>query len=166
MSTDIIEVIARGVWRQRGRVLVCRNRKHGHAFLPGGHVEHGEDARAALVREMWEEVGLRMRAGRFLGVCESVFRDPRAKGRVTHEVNLVFELRPAAGERVRPAEVRSREDKIDFDWMVVASLRRARRSAVTRPPLLPAAIAQLIPTASRTHGTAGRAYLLDARTRK
>jgi ADP-ribose pyrophosphatase YjhB (NUDIX family) len=50
-----IEFLARGVFRDGGRVLVCRNRKKGNCYLPGGHIEWNESAPAALAREMREE---------------------------------------------------------------------------------------------------------------
>ena len=34
-----IDLIARGVALHRGRILVCRNRKKGNCYLPGGHIE-------------------------------------------------------------------------------------------------------------------------------
>jgi 8-oxo-dGTP diphosphatase len=49
----------------RGRVLLCRRSARrrwcpGKWDLPGGHVEPGETPRAALVRELREELGIRI----------------------------------------------------------------------------------------------------------
>ena len=33
------EIISRGVCVHRGHVLLCRNRKRGNVYLPGGHIE-------------------------------------------------------------------------------------------------------------------------------
>lgn len=76
-----IEVIARGVWIVGQQVLLCRNRKHGHVFLPGGHVEFGESAAEALAREFLEETGQRVRIGTFLGGVEASFIQRRKPGR-------------------------------------------------------------------------------------
>lgn len=134
-----IELIVRGVLLRGGRLLVCRNRRHGHRFLPGGHIEHGEPAAAALEREMREELGVGLRPGRFLGVCESAFRDPRPRhaSRLTHEINLVFLL-----DDTTRSELVSREAKIEFLWMTRAELAAAGG-------LLPGRIDQLIPWAGR-----------------
>lgn len=57
----------------QGRQLYVAQQKgpfRGHWLLPGGGVEPGESAEAAVVREMKEETGLDMAHVRFLGVYE------------------------------------------------------------------------------------------------
>lgn len=44
----------------------AREPKRGHFGLPGGFVDFGESAEAALAREIWEELGLRIAAPQFL----------------------------------------------------------------------------------------------------
>lgn len=67
---------------------MCRNRKHGNVYLPGGHVDWGEDSQHALAREWREELGVKCRAcSRFLGVVEQVY--PAYSGR-TCEISIVF----------------------------------------------------------------------------
>jgi 8-oxo-dGTP diphosphatase len=61
--------IAAGALRDaRGRILVCQRPAHklypGEWEFPGGKVERGEDARAALCRELREELGIGVRACR------------------------------------------------------------------------------------------------------
>ena len=123
MSERVIELISRGVLIQEDRLLVCRCRVRGHIFLPGGHVEFGESARAALTREMQEELGVSLRTGPFIGACEAVFDQERKshKGvRRHHEVNLVFALLATPEEISR---LSSQEPKIEFDWLPMARLR-------------------------------------------
>ena len=146
-----VELIARGVLIERGRVLVCRNKKRGHIFLPGGHVEFGERAAEALAREMREELGATLRTGRFLGVCESSFAQTGRSGRQRHhEVNMVFTmLRPARRRRAGGVasrgmpELASVEPNIEFVWVPLRHLR-GRRPAVR---LLPRGLVPLILTA-------------------
>lgn len=111
-----IELIARGVAVSGGRVLLCRNIRHGYLYLPGGHVEFGEPARAALSREFTEEIGTGVRVGSCVLACETVFESGR---RTHHEVNLVFhvELEAAASEPIR-----SLEAGIAFEWVELAAV--------------------------------------------
>ena len=103
-----------------GHILLCHGKKSHLTYLPGGHVEFGETARQALVREMLEESGRKSEAGRFLGCCEHTFiqnGEPRA------EINLVFEL---TVEGVSPQEhVEAAEDWIGFTWHPLDKLAEA-----------------------------------------
>ncbi len=55
-------VVVAGVIESGGRILICRRRPdHPHPLkweFPGGKVEAGETPRAALVRELEEELGI------------------------------------------------------------------------------------------------------------
>jgi len=65
-----------GLWRftyrvgaivmREGRVLLTRNVAEDYWFTPGGRVEIGESAHAAIEREIDEELGVRGRIQRLL----------------------------------------------------------------------------------------------------
>ncbi len=112
-----IEILARGVCVKGGKVLLCRNRKHGTVYLPGGHVDWGEDSRKALLREWQEELGVLGQAGRFLGVVEQIY-DAR-NGR-TCEISLVFEVR--CGAISAKANPPSAEAHLAFEWVPLKDL--------------------------------------------
>ena len=103
-----IEVIARGVCVQDGKILLCKAKGGATTYLPGGHVEFGETGRQALVREVKEELGVDAETGAFLGVVENAFEQ---HGKPHAEINLVYELKlPAATPAL------AREDWIEFEW--------------------------------------------------
>ncbi len=105
------ELIARAVLSRGDQVLLARRRGATHAFLPGGHIEFGEPARAALARELSEELGFEVVVGRFLGAAEHAWDEP--SGRV-HEINLVFlATSPDLDGR---EEICSREPHLEFLW--------------------------------------------------
>lgn len=115
-----IEVIARGVARAAGCVLLCRNRKHGYCYLPGGHVEFGEPAAVSLAREFAEESGLAVKVVAFCFAHEQVFRQ---RGRLKHEVSLVFHVElPGVHAGDTPGPVPSQEDHIEFIWQPLEKL--------------------------------------------
>ncbi|HYE02439.1 MAG TPA: NUDIX domain-containing protein [Phycisphaerales bacterium] len=110
-----VEVIARGLLIEDGRILLCESLAGGYLYLPGGHVEFGESAPAALRRELLEEAGLEVVASDLALVSEAVFD---AGARRHHEINLVFHV----ARRDRRHEVRSLEPAIAFRWVGLADL--------------------------------------------
>ena len=140
-----IEILARGACVRNGRVLVCRNRKHGNRYLPGGHVDWGEDSRRALAREWREELGVPGKAGRFLGVVEQAYI---ARGGPTCEISLVFEVRCPRISATRPPP--SAEDHLEFEWV---PLKRLKRTG-----LLPVALAESLPAWCATPAAAAERW--------
>lgn len=57
-----------------GRILLVKSHKwRGYYSVPGGHVEFGETLEAAVVREVEEETGLKVRPVKLLLVQEAIF---------------------------------------------------------------------------------------------
>jgi len=69
MRTDIVSA---AIVIENGRVLLSRRKKGSHLEgrweFPGGKVEPGEDPRAALVRELEEELGIHTTATEIVDV--------------------------------------------------------------------------------------------------
>lgn len=78
-----------------GRVLLTRltdrTSSPGWWTLPGGKVDHGEHPRDAMVREVYEETGLRARAIALLGI-DSIQREAHHDGqrRDVHGIRIVY----------------------------------------------------------------------------
>ena len=112
-----IESIARGVCVRDGKLLLCRAKGGKSTYLPGGHIEFGETGRAALVREMKEELGVDSTTGDFLGALENSFIQ---NGKPHAEINLIYELKLADGADAGLLE--SQEDWIEFLWQDLGDL--------------------------------------------
>lgn len=123
-----IEFIARGVCVVGDCLLLCRRKGTDYSYLPGGHIDPGEGARAALRRELNEELGRRATVGRFLGAVENHYT--KRGGSTVCEINLIFEfhLRGLRSDRPPP----SAEKRLVFEW---TPLRRLARSDL-QPALL------------------------------
>jgi 8-oxo-dGTP diphosphatase len=77
---------------QDGAVLLSRFTRSGRWTLPGGGVDHGEDPRDAVVREVFEETGLAFAAGHLLDVQSRRWEntDPDGTAVDVHGVQLLF----------------------------------------------------------------------------
>lgn len=112
-----IEVIARGLVFHGERLLLCRSVKSKYCYLPGGHIEFGEGAHAALAREFKEETGLEVAVHECVLTQEHVFHQ---KSSLKHELNLVFRVELPGSERTK--DVPSLESMIEFIWVDVSEL--------------------------------------------
>jgi mutator protein MutT len=66
---DLLQMPCVGaVIRKDGRILLQQRADDGRWGLPGGAIDPGEAPARAVVREVYEEVGLRVRPVRLLGV--------------------------------------------------------------------------------------------------
>ncbi|MHA2315666.1 MAG: NUDIX domain-containing protein [Candidatus Hermodarchaeia archaeon] len=88
----------------------------GQWALPGGQVEVGETVEAAIIREVKEETGLKIKVVRLIGVFSDPQRDPRG-----HTVSIAFFVHPiggvlSAGSDASQAEAfREPPDNLAFD---------------------------------------------------
>lgn len=113
-----IELIVRGLLWHGSRLLLCRNLKHGYLYLPGGHIDPGESAAAALAREFLEEGNLPITVGPLGLITEAAFTTPK---RTHQELNLVFHVEHRLTAK-RLAAVRSMEKQIALEWTELAAL--------------------------------------------
>ncbi|MEK7649835.1 MAG: NUDIX domain-containing protein [Patescibacteria group bacterium] len=128
----IFHLRARAVIIKEGRVLLVRQKGVGHAFLPGGHVELGEQAEKALIRELEEETDIAGTVKSFLGVIENSWVQDDAR---QQEINLFFEVDvPNLDSSKDPV---SKEDHLEFFWSMPGDFEKY--------VLLPAPLRQLIP---------------------
>ncbi|WP_036687790.1 NUDIX domain-containing protein [Paucisalibacillus globulus] len=109
--------LARGIIIKNNTILVAHAIGHRNTFLPGGHIEFGESAKDALIREINEELGMDCKVGTFVGVIEHKWMK---QGVVNYEVNQVFEVQ--CDDLLNIEIPISKESHIEFLWQHVEEL--------------------------------------------
>ncbi len=102
-----------------GRLLVMRNDPVSHYYLPGGRVALGETAEAAVIRELKEEMGVRMAIDRPLWLHQSFFT-PDGTCRRYHEICFYFLMDVSATALENTPDVffcREGDREREFAWM-------------------------------------------------
>ena len=119
-------VAAYALLTRDGEVLLTqmssRTRIEGRWTLPGGGIDHGEDPRDALRREVYEETGLRVEPRRVMDVHATHFVGARADGKVEdyHGIHLIFEADIDPGSReVEPHVVEQDGSTARAAWIPV-----------------------------------------------
>lgn len=91
MIKNIFQIRVSGITFISDKLLLITHKKEGKEYwvFPGGRVEFGEKAEDAIVRELLEELNLKVKIKRFLFYNESLPPDYPV-----HSLNLFFLLKP------------------------------------------------------------------------
>ena len=84
------KLTADGAVLQNGKILLIQRKNEpfqGKWALPGGFVEYGEKVEDTVVREVFEETGLKTKIKEFFGVYSDPDRDPRG-----HTISIIYIL--------------------------------------------------------------------------
>ncbi|MES2214616.1 MAG: NUDIX domain-containing protein [Pseudomonadota bacterium] len=117
-----IHVLARAAIIDEGHILLCKTLDLPIAFyfLPGGHIEHGESAEEAALREILEETGARAKITRFIGLLEYSFEPGHNSICHNHEYNIIFEVE--SDDLKIHSIIPKMEDHIELIWMPLAEI--------------------------------------------
>jgi 8-oxo-dGTP diphosphatase len=112
-----IHILSRAVIIDQGHILLCKalDLPISFYFLPGGHIEHGESVRTALLRELVEETGAKCNIKRLLGCLEYSFEPGHNSICHNHEYNFIFEAE--SGDLKLGKEIPRMEDHIALIWI-------------------------------------------------
>ena len=102
MKPQHTRIASYGIIQNRDQILLCRlsaqvPQWQGFWTLPGGGIDFGETPEAALVREVREETGLAITAGKILTVDSKVSLTPEKD---FHAIRLIFDTRYHGGDLI------------------------------------------------------------------
>ena len=110
------EILSRAVIINGDRVLLANVKGKNWYFLPGGHVEFGETATNALVRELEEEtIGSTYSIGEPIGFFENIYSDIESSRH--QEYTILFAVNAET-----PDTIASKEEKLEFKFHNIADL--------------------------------------------
>ncbi|QQG48790.1 MAG: NUDIX hydrolase [archaeon] len=125
-------LVGAGAVVYRGKkVLLLRRRfppNEGKWALPGGLVELGEGVEQAVLREVEEETGLRVKLERLLGVSTDIHLDGASRPR--YHYILVDYVARALGTRIEP-----NGESSDSGWFSRAEVKKLSMTKGTRKAL-------------------------------
>ncbi len=145
--------LSRAVIIDNGHILLCQtlDLPVNFYFLPGGHIEHGESAQGAVLREIKEESGAKARVKRFLGCLEYGFTPGHNSICHNHEYNFVFEVE---SEGLRSDKIVAQmEDHIKLIWMPLPKLQMIDFRAEPLKQLIPQWLKMDVGLAFESHMT-------------
>ena len=78
-----------GIAISDNKVLLTKNIKDDYWFIPGGRIEESEDSKAAIIREMKEELDQNIKIVKYLCMIENFFMENDIK---YHEVGIYYKI--------------------------------------------------------------------------
>jgi ADP-ribose pyrophosphatase YjhB (NUDIX family) len=98
-ANNLIPAASGVVTNERGEILLHRRSDNEYWSIPGGAMEPGETIRQTAIREIKEETGIDVEAGRLVGI----YSDPNhvveySDGEVRQQFSVCFSCTPVGGE--------------------------------------------------------------------
>ena len=105
-----------------GCVLFAGNEKDDYLYSVGGAVHAGEKAEDAVVREVYEETGVRYEVERLAFIHENFFYSSGKKDVVCHELALYYVMKPRGSKALNCRSVTAGGVKETMHWIPVNEL--------------------------------------------
>ena len=94
-DNGILNIRVGAIIIKNGKILMAGNEKADYLYSVGGRIKFGETAEEAVVREVFEETGVRMEVDRLGFVHENYFYgdSPQKRGKLVYEISLYFYMK-------------------------------------------------------------------------
>ena len=106
MSQDLCMIMENGILNIRVGAIIMKgekflmvgNNRFDHLYSVGGRIKFGETAEEAVVREVYEETGVKMEIDRLGFIHENFFPGDSVvkKGNIVHEISFFFYMKVPA----------------------------------------------------------------------
>lgn len=113
---------------EEGCVLLARNQIDNYFYTIGGGVKFGEKAEDAVVREVYEETGIRYEIDYLAVIHENLFNDNSGtlKGLNCHEICLYYVMKSRGSRELNSNSYTCFGAKEEMHWIPVESLGEHR----------------------------------------
>ena len=95
MDEGILNIRVGAIIMKENKFLMVGNDRFDHLYSVGGRIKFGETAEEAVVREVYEETGVKMEIDRLGFVHENFFPGDSVvkKGKIVHEISFFFYMK-------------------------------------------------------------------------
>lgn len=95
MEDGILNIRVGAIIMRDDKFLMVENDRFDHLYSVGGRIKFGETAEEAVVREVFEETGVKMEVDRLGFIHENFFPGDSLvkKGNVVHEISFFFYMK-------------------------------------------------------------------------
>ncbi|MBP5311407.1 MAG: NUDIX domain-containing protein [Clostridia bacterium] len=114
-----------GIMIHEGKILAMRDERSPYYYLPGGRVKIGETAERAIVREIYEELGITPRITRPLWLNQGFFTED-VDNLKYHELCVYFQLDISNTGLLGKGDkfiIRERHHTHEFEWLAFERLK-------------------------------------------
>ena len=123
-GTDWFRYRASAIIVEDGCALLVGNEKEDYLYSVGGGVHMGETAGDAVIREVYEETGVRYDIDRLAVIHENFWSGDGAydKGLSCHEISLYFLMKPRGTKELNSNSYTRFNDKESMNWIPIDEL--------------------------------------------
>lgn len=92
----VLNIRVGAVIMKDGKILMAGNKRTDYLYSVGGRIKFGETAEEAIIREVFEETGVKMEIDRLGFVHENYFPGdaPLKRGKTVYEIVFFFYMKP------------------------------------------------------------------------
>jgi ADP-ribose pyrophosphatase YjhB (NUDIX family) len=112
-----------GILFNKDKILIHRSMNDDFYAFPGGRVEIFENTETTIVREMQEELGVRVKISRLLWICEQFFTHNHNK---YHEICFYYLIECNDNSLLERGDlfcVTEDKNEFEFKWISVAAVK-------------------------------------------